>query len=86
MLKFFGLVKSEENAETGQIPAWQGATTKQRMLSIAISLALTVIMFLASSWLLDDSAGFARYVPGLLACQTLLLCGAISERALLRTN
>ena len=86
MLKFFGLAKSEGTTETGQIPVWQGATKRQRILSVAISLTLTVVMFLVASWLLEDSEGFARYVPGLLACQTLLLCGVISERALLRAN
>jgi len=84
MLKYLGLVKSEDDSETGQIPLWQGATQRQRLLSIALSLTLTIIMYLATSWLLEDSEGFARYVPGMLAGQTLLLCGVISERAMLR--
>ncbi|QDY66232.1 hypothetical protein [Glutamicibacter halophytocola] len=86
MLKYFGLVKSEDDSETGQIPLWQGVTKRQRLLSIAISLTLTIIMYFATSWLLESSEGFARYTPGMLACQTLLLCGVISERALLRAN
>ncbi|MGQ3383731.1 hypothetical protein [Glutamicibacter sp. TV12E] len=86
LLKFLGLANSADDSETGQIPAWQGATKRQRLLSLALHLTVAIVMYLAASWLLDGSGGFARYVPVLLACQTLLLCGVISERALLRAN
>lgn len=86
MLKYLGLANSADDSETGQIRAWQGATKRQRLLSLAIHLTVAIAMYFAASWLLDGSGGFARYVPGLLACQTLLLCGVISERALLRAN
>jgi len=91
MLKYFGLVKNDEDSQTGQIPIWHGATKKQRLISIALSLTLTVITYLTARWLLEDELlqnpqSYIRYVPGLLACQMLLLSGAIAERALLRIN
>lgn len=85
MLKYLGLSNSDPD---DTLPIWQGVDKKKRALAILVSVALAVVMFLLTSWLLSDvpKDTFAKYVPGMLAALTLLLSTVISERSLLRTK
>lgn len=86
MLKYLGI--SNEKTTDGSIPSWHGVSAKHRILASLTSLALAVVVFFVTRWLLSDvpAEGYLPYVPWNMAALVLLLSTVLLERGLIRNR
>ena len=86
MLKYLGI--TSEAPTDDSIPAWQGVPGKKRLISLAVSLALALITFFVTRWLLSEfpNEGYLPFVPWNAAAAVLLIGSLTAERAMIRNK